>query len=158
MVKIAIWKLWKFHFLRHLGRFQDLIKNFVIEIFAHLHITIWTWQISRWQKCGNLPSSLLDGVIESLFEFTAFMPKHRCSVPFCEHPRNTTYFQDAKLSNFPIYVQRGIPPDLLETGESCEFWSISSMPSGLDKEAILSKVLKNLGQKFIETASKKIFI
>ena len=41
---------------------------------------------------------------------------------------------------FPLYVRKGIPFDLLESGESCEYKGISGMPEGMDRDAIYNKV------------------
>jgi len=99
-----------------------------------------TWQILLFALLAFV--CLLDGLYENLYAFTAFTPKYRCSIPFCEHPLNATYYGEKKTQekrNFPIYVQRGISADLLESGESCEYLGISGMPIGMDQEAILNK-------------------
>lgn len=99
-----------------------------------------TWQCLLFAQLAFV--CLLDGLFENLYAFTAFTPKYRCSIPFCEHPQNASYFGGEKaqeIGNFPIYVKRGISADLLETGESCEYLGISGMPMGMDQEAILNK-------------------
>ena len=98
-----------------------------------------TWQALLFAQLAFV--CLLDGLYENLYKFSAFTPKYRCSIPFCEHPQNATYyFGTEKTGDFPIFVERGIPADLLETGESCEYLGISGMPIGMDQEAILNKV------------------
>lgn len=84
--------------------------------------------------------SLLDGLYDNLYEFTAFTPSYRCNIPFCEHPGNATYFMKESSKDFALYVERGIPTDQLQTGEACDYLGISGMPIGMDQEAILNKV------------------
>ena len=65
-----------------------------------------TWQILVFGLLAFV--CLLDGLYENLYAFTAFTPKYRCSIPFCEHPLNATYSNEEKTQekgNFPIYVQ-----------------------------------------------------
>ena len=96
-----------------------------------------SWQLRLWTLLALLV--LLDGLCQSLFEFTAFTPKFRCNIPFCEHPKNTTYL-DKLSENFPHYVRHGIPQELLETGDSCEYLGIAGIPDEIQETAILNKV------------------
>ena len=96
-----------------------------------------SWQLGLWTLLAFLV--LLDGLCQSLFEFTAFTPKFRCNIPFCEHPKNTTYL-DQVSQNFPHYVIHGIPQEFLEAGDSCEYLGISGMPDEIQEAAILNKV------------------
>ena len=35
--------------------------------------------------------SILDGVYDNIYHFTAYTPKFRCSIPFCENVQNASY-------------------------------------------------------------------
>ena len=96
-----------------------------------------SWQLGLWTLLAFLV--LLDGLCQSLFEFTAFTPKFRCNIPFCEHPKNTTYLEQVS-QNFPHYVIHGIPQEFLEAGDSCEYLGIAGMPDEIQEAAILNKV------------------
>ena len=110
--------------------YQDILKS-----LGH----IGSWQLTIWSLLAFLV--LLDGLCWNLFEFTAYIPKFRCTIPFCEHPENTTYL-DKLSENFPHYVRHGIPQELLETGDSCEYLGIAGMPDEIQEAAILNKVNK----------------
>ena len=98
-----------------------------------------SWQVRLFVLLALV--AFVDGLIENLFEFTAFSPKYRCNIPFCEHPQNTTYFSNSSSSVFPIYVLHGIPQKLLLSGESCEYLGFSSMPNvEMEQQTILNKV------------------
>ena len=65
-----------------------------------------TWQFLLFAQLAFV--CLLDGLFENLYAFTAFTPKYRCSIPFCEHPQNASYFggeMAQEIGNFPIYVE-----------------------------------------------------
>ena len=65
-----------------------------------------TWQFLLFAQLAFV--CLLDGLFENLYAFTAFTPKYRCSIPFCEHPQNASYFggeMAQEIGNFPIYVK-----------------------------------------------------
>ena len=81
---------------------------------------------------------ICDGLYENLFYFTAYTPKYRCSIPFCELPSNTSYYEYNKT--FAKYVKLGIPEDILQLGESCEYLGFVQIPAGMDQETILNKV------------------
>ena len=79
------------------------------QIIALFFITgrFGTWQ---WLLFALLSFvCLLDGLFENLYAFTAFTPKYRCGIPFCEHPQNASYFgtgeKTEEKGNFPIYVK-----------------------------------------------------
>ena len=84
--------------------------------------------------------SVCDGLFDSLFEFTAFTPKYRCSIPFCETVSNTSYYAYNSTS-FAKYVDRGVPKEILNTGQSCQYLGFLQIPQGMDQEIILNKVI-----------------
>ena len=84
--------------------------------------------------------SVCDGLFDSLFEFTAFTPKYRCSIPFCETVSNTSYYAYNSTS-FAKYVDRGVPKEILNSGQSCQYLGFLQIPQGMDQEIILNKVI-----------------
>ena len=84
---------------------------------------------------------ICDGLFDTLFEFTAFSPKYRCSIPFCETVSNTSYYAYNSTTKFAKYVDLGIPQDILGSGESCQYLGFLQIPQGMNQEIILNKVI-----------------
>ncbi len=112
---------------------------------------------------------VFDTLVSNMLAFTAFTPKHRCNIPFCEHPDNSTFegkeqvnlawksrplhgrpqqrprslrsFVEVEHDLFPYYVRQGIPDDLLDSGRSCHYYGIANIsPQAYETSVLLNKV------------------
>ena len=101
--------------------------------------------------------SICDGLFETLFEFTAFTPNYRCSIPFCETVSNTSYYA-YNSTEFSKYVDRGVPKEILNSGEACQYLGFLQIPQGMDQEIILNKVIYQISLSFHSSVRIKTII